>query len=265
MKPFTIGAPAPKSNTKTKTRARTRVGTRAKSVPNNYDNPYASKRPSSTTLTKMELLKSLPAKYIALGHGVYQDRKHFVVPKDVLIIFVSQPSRYLPQYIITSDFYKYFGSANRNYSNRNVIVPSVLNHRYERMFGPGERLYDLTLEFKDPAWPGMGLHRLPIEQNIFKNEKNPGKYSGKMGRLHDLVVEQGPGVYFIVSCRATANQPFNQFVQNRSIQYFKENSPSLGSRIQAVNKAQGGILSKRRMEFSPNGSRPSKRARTSYS
>ena len=264
MKPFTIGAPAPASAPKSRVRVRTRVRTQAKSVPNNYNNPYASNRPSSTTITKMELLKSLPDKYIALGHGGYQDDKYFVVPKDVLIIFVSQPSRYLPQYIITPDFYKYFERANRNYSNRTVSVPSVLEGRYERMYGPGEQIYDLTLEFKDPNWPGMGLHSLPIEQGIFKNETKPGEYSGKMGRLNELV-KKGPGVYFIVSCRALPYQPFYQYVQNQTIQYFPTNTTwLLGSRIQRANKASKSMKKRRMVDPRPRPG-PSKRAKTSNS
>jgi len=210
----------------------------------------------TTTLTKLELVRTLRKKYISLGHGTYESHDYFVVPKNVVIIFVSRSSRYLPQSVVSPEFYNYFGKSDRNYSNRNVNVPEILEGRYERIYGPGEQVANLSLDFNDPDWPGMGLHRLPIAQGTFKTD--PGKYVGMKGNLKQLV-EEGPGVYFIVSCRAIVyprKQPYDQKNQSRTVKYFLPSAITLGGQVQAQNEISQSLRKRRRI--SPGISRTKK-------
>ena len=67
-----------------------------------------TKRRFTTSLTKLELIRTLRNKYIALGHGTYESSDYFVVPNNVVIIFISRSSRYLPQSVVSPEFYRYF-------------------------------------------------------------------------------------------------------------------------------------------------------------
>ena len=187
--------------------------------------------------TKRILTKTLP-KYIMMGHGVYtKSPKVFTVPDDKVYIFVSKSSRYLPQSIITPEFYKYFKSLSGP-------MPKVLQGWKQRIYGPGDRCSDISLNFSDPAWPGMGIHKLPLKADQFKTTL--GELSGMKGPLSEL--NAPPGVYFIISCRAITGQSTRYGNQSANYLFSKG---STHQRIQNENAASSR-LNKRRREKGPS-------------
>lgn len=163
--------------------------------------------------TKLELIRRLP-KFISLGHGSYdQHAPIFTVPDDTVYIFISKASRYLAQSVITPQFYNFFGRAGKNYTALNSPnMPDVIKGWDTHVYGPGQRMRDITLQYSDPNWPGMGIHPLPITQNQFKT--TPGLFHGQTGPLSSLNLR---GVIFLVNCRAVANQPL--IYNNQSANY----------------------------------------------
>jgi hypothetical protein len=160
----------------------------------------------------IELIRKLP-KYIALGHGAYnKNPSAFIVPPNTVYIFISKASRYLVQSVITPEFYTYFGRANRNYTAKNSRnMPDVVKGWDTHVYGPGQQISDITLQFSDPNWPGMGVHHLPIQQDQFKT--TPGMFSGQTGTLSSLNLN---GVIFIIACRAIEGQSKRYHGQNVS-------------------------------------------------
>ena len=252
-KKLTLSKKLTAAQTKRLTAARTKKLTLSKKL-----TAVRTKQRFTTSLTKIELIRTLRNKYIALGHGTYESHDYFVVPKNVVILFVSRSSRYLPQSVVSPEFYSYFGSPYRNYSSTSINVPQVLDDRYERTYGPGERVANLYLNFRDPQWPGMGLHRLPIAQGTFKT--TPGKYAGLRGTLKELV-QQGPGVYFIVACRAIVGQSEKEFSQLKTVHYYPPFPSILGGQVRLQNEISQSLRKRRRI--SPGISRiKSKKPRT---
>jgi hypothetical protein len=99
----------------------------------------------------------------------------------------------------------------------------------------------------------MGLHRLPIEEGIFKTK--PGKYAGLKGSLKQLV-QQGPGVYFIVSCRAITGQPQWQKDQRKGVHYFRKSPSTLGGQIRMQNSISSSLRKRRRISPGTSSKRP---------
>jgi len=164
--------------------------------------------------TKKHLYETLP-KYLMLGHGQYsRSPGHFTVPERTLYIFVSKSSRYLLQSVVNEQFYKYFSTKKPKGK-----VPSVLEGWQKRVYGPGDRCSDISLQFKDPNWPGMGIHKIPLKADQLKTTK--GFLGGQSGSLSEF--KSPPGVYFIVACRAVAGQ--NARYTNQKANYlFTKNS-----------------------------------------
>ena len=190
--------------------------------------------------TKRSLIKKLP-KYIMLGHGLYSSSpKVFVVPDDKIYIFLSKSSRYLPQSIITPEFYKYFRTLTGP-------GPKILEGWQQRVYGPGDQCSDIGLSFVDPVWPGMGIHKLPLKADAFKT--TPGDLAGTSGTLSNL--NGPPGVYFIVSCRAISGQSI--LYQNQSATYIfpkgsthqrVQNEDTASARLNKRRREQGTALRK---------------------
>ena len=182
-------------------------------------------------LTKQELIKKLP-KYIMLGHGEYDPKPNYiVVPEKTVFIFLSKASRYLPQSIIDQDFYSFFGTRERNYSvTQTQNMPDVVKGWFAHTYGPRQRMSDIKLDFNDPMWPGMGLHKLPILPNQFKT--TPGKFQGQNGTLSQLLPLIGPGVYFITSCRALPQQSERHFMNIHTDYFFPLGTPYRNRQIE---------------------------------
>jgi len=196
--------------------------------------------------TKLELIRKLP-KFIALAHGEYDPHAPiFTVPDDTVYIFVSKASRYLLQSVITPQFYNFFGRADKNYTALNTPnMPNVIKGWNTHTYGPGQRIRDISLQFSDPQWVGMGIHPLPVRDNQFKT--TPGLYNGQTGPLSTLKLK---GVIFIVACRAVKNQP--NFYNNQTANYqFPKNT--IQSHILVENNISKS-LRKRRESSSSNNS-----------
>ena len=203
--------------------------------------------------TKQELIRRLP-KYIVLGHGTYQSHPPtFIVPANTVFIFVSKASRYLVQSVITDEFYNYFSSTSRNYTRVNKNTPDLFKNLNTRVYGPGERMSDITLSFKDPEWPGMGIHPLPINKNQFKTTK--GALSGKTGTLSSL---SEPGVFFIVSCRAIQGQ--SNLYRNQRVNYLFDPT-STHARLVNENKISKSLYKRRSNSNSNSNSNTDKKRR----
>ena len=196
--------------------------------------------------TKLELIRKLP-KFIALAHGEYDPHAPiFTVPDDTVYIFVSKASRYLLQSVITPQFYNFFGKAGKNYTALNTPnMPNVIKGWNTHVYGPGQRMRDISLQFSDPQWPGMGIHPLPVKPDQFKT--TPGLYNGQTGPLSSLKLK---GVIFLVNCRAVKNQP--NFYNNQTANYqFPRNT--IQSHILVENNISKS-LRKRRESSSSNNS-----------
>ena len=83
----------------------------------------------------------------------------------------------------------------------------------------------------------------------------PGKYSGLSGNLKQLV-QQGPGVYFIVACRAIVGQPEYQQSQQKTIHYYPAFPSILGGQVRLQNEISQSLRKRRRV--SPGISRTKK-------
>ena len=196
--------------------------------------------------TKLELIRKLP-KFISLAHGEYDPQAPiFIVPDDTVYIFVSKASRYLLQSVITPQFYNFFGRADKNYTALNSSnMPNVIKGWNTHVYGPGQRMWDITLQFSDPQWPGMGIHPLPVKQNQFKT--TPGLYNGQTGPLSSLKLK---GVIFLVNCRAVKNQA--NFYSNQTANY-KFTPNTIHANIIVENNISKN-LRKRRESSSSNNS-----------
>lgn len=197
--------------------------------------------------TKLELIRKLP-KYIALAHGGYNDNPStFVVPDDTVYIFLSKASRYLMDDVITPQFYDFFGRADKNYTAINSPnMPNVVKGWDARTYGPGQMISDITLQFSDPKWPGMGVHPLPIRQDQFKT--TPGLFNGQIGPLSSLKMK---GVIFIVACRKVGQQA--QWFTNQKLNYvFPPNSTH--ARLLEQNKISKSLRKRRESSSSNNSS-----------
>ena len=158
-----------------------------------------------TSETKIELIKSKP-KYILLAHGSYSNPPPvFIVPPKTVIIFISKASRGLAQSIVTDQFYNFFGRSNRNYSQLNSSnMPEIVKGWNTHTYGPGQQISDINLSFRDPEWPGMGIHTLPIGPNQFKIRS--GQFAGQEKTLSTLQFPPGGSVLFVVACRGLSRQ-----------------------------------------------------------
>jgi hypothetical protein len=199
---------------------------------------------NSKNITKRELIKRLP-KFLALSHGSYSTTsKFFIVPEKTVFIFLSKASRYLLQSVVDDDFYRFFG-AERNYTKpySPTNMPKVLEGWDKRVYGPGQRMRDITLQFSDPQWPGMGIHHLPIRHNQLKT--TPGQYQGLTGELSSLKMPPSGAVIFIVACRGFQGQ--NASYSNQKANYkFRPNMPH--AQLLVENKVSSSLTKRRRSE-----------------
>ena len=189
--------------------------------------------------TKRELIRRLP-KYISLAHGVYSSHTYFTVPENTVYIFISKASRYLLQSVITDKFYKFFGNDKRNYTAKETNnMPGVMKGWHMRVYGPGQRMGDIELHYEDDDWPGMGIHRLPIKPNQFKETE--GYSHGETIMLSSLKIQ---GVIFLVNCRATTDQ--SKMYSNQLNEY-KFPESSLESYLLLQNIVSSSLNKRRRL------------------
>ena len=163
--------------------------------------------------------------YISLAHGEYPSTniRPYVLPDNLYIIYVSKASRYLLQSIIDDDFYRYFGNVpliKNSIRDARSWKPSVLDGMFQRVYGPGDVIADIVLSFKDSAWPGMGIHQLPIRPNQFKT--SPGAFNGREMFVSQVLSSTSyphPTVIFLVNCRGTTGLSSNYSKQNINYNY----------------------------------------------
>jgi hypothetical protein len=170
--------------------------------------------------------------YMLFGHGVYKrDVTTFTVPAGKYFIFISRTSRYLPQSVVTPEFYNFFTDLAqiKGLLKDEVEPPRFMSNWRNRTYGPGDSCPDLTLHMQDTQWPGMGAHRLPLVQNGLRIAPTLGGSGGNL-KISEV---PGTGVFFIVACRATETQSVNFRNLNRNSYNFAPGS--LENRLQRQN------------------------------
>ena len=158
--------------------------------------------------------------YVSLAHGVYETSniRPYVIPDNLYVVYVSKSARYLAQSVVDADFYRYFGSVplvKNSIRDARSWKPSVLDGMFQRVYGPGDVIADIMLRYKDPEWPGMGIHRLPIQPNQFKMFR--GDFNGRTMHISEVLSSttySTPTIVFFVNCRATTNTPSSYIRQN---------------------------------------------------
>ena len=184
--------------------------------------------------TKADLIKRLP-KYVMLGHGMYDQKpRRFIVPPNTVYIFASRASRYLPQSVLTPQFYRFFSDPTLCKAE-----PEVLKGWKQRVYGPGDVFDDIRITFEDPLWPGMGLHKMPLYPGRFRFSPG-GKFHGQDRNLSSLPL--APGVYFIIACRAIWDQS-PRYINQRTNYLFSRGSTH--ERIASQNVASSRLQKRR--------------------
>lgn len=180
-----------------------------------------------------------------LSHGSYGlTFNTFTVPPEQFIIFVSRTSRYLPQYIIDSQFKTIFTDINKI---KRVIreeyhpLPPYLEGLKTRTYGPGDSCPNLKLQMSDPKWPGMGVNHLPL---IWREQlkTKQGEYNGITTTLSNYTRK---GVTFVVACRAVETQSMN-YMGVKDVYTFPQNSTEYA--LQMQNLISSRSLKRRRDE-----------------
>jgi hypothetical protein len=170
--------------------------------------------------TKREVMMTSDELYVSLAHGGYETSniRPYVIPDNLYVVYVSKASRYLAQTVIDSDFYRYFGSVplvKNSIRDARSWKPSVLDGMFQRVYGPGDVIANILLQYRDPEWPGMGIHRLPIQPNQLR--VIPGDFHNRTMHISDVLSSTTyptPTIVFFVNCRATTNTPSNYMRQN---------------------------------------------------
>lgn len=203
--------------------------------------------------TKLHLFQRLP-KFIMLGHGGYPlSHRQVVVPRDTMLVFLSKPSRYLMNSVVTPDLYTYFEDPKFT-----APEPPTVRGWNQRMYGPGDVVDDLYLVFEDAKWPGMGIHKLPLKpgEHVFNSKK--GAEHGQKGYISKLIKQ--PGVYFIIACRAVEGQ--HPFYSNQTVSYIFAKG-SKHERLQAYNAVTARLTKRRRVTtgLRKNANEPSAKRR----
>lgn len=193
--------------------------------------------------TKRNALRRQTDFKMILAHGQYGITTELttILPNQY-IIFVSRTSRYLPQHVIDRRFKEIFTSLTliKDLIKGTLTnVPPYLKDLETRTYGPGDQCPDLMMQMRDPAWPGMGVHQLPLswpnQLRILPGEANGQTY--KISQYH------GTGVTFIVACRGVEGQNSSYSgVVNRYI--FPPGS--IYSRLQTQDEISARILKRRR-------------------
>jgi hypothetical protein len=86
---------------------------------------------------------------------------------------------------------------------------------FKRVYGPGDIIADIKLSYRDPEWPGMGIHKLPIQPNQLR--MIPGAFHNRTMYISEVLSStsyQTPTIVFFVNCRGTTNMPSNYMRQN---------------------------------------------------
>jgi hypothetical protein len=212
-------------------------------------------------------------KYLILCHGI-TTLGTFKVPDDMTIVFISEPGEKLPQRVVDRKFYDIFANPayeSRYYDYDNKKTKTLLQ-RFgewaERVYLPGSECPDLNLNPNDPAWPGMGLHALPLqgflarhpahhENTIVDPEGLANELRARYGTFKNDVVRGNliplksakskpllsevniPGVVFIAACREPTAAPGTGKIQQKRQE----------RNVEIAKATEMNLLRKQRMEL----------------
>lgn len=220
--------------------------------------------------TKRDAMRSSANMYLSLAHGGYDtnNTQPYVIPNNVYVVYASKASRYLMDSMMDDDFYRYFGSVpliKKSIKDARSWKPEVLRGMFQRVYGPGDVIADINLTYKDTNWPGMGIHKLPI-QPIDMTGPSGGIFSGRTMNISDVLSVlrfRTPTILFFVNCRGTTG--LSTYYQRQNINYNFGGS-TLENYLIVHNRISSRMTKRRREENTlrrRNNIRPAKRQRLS--
>lgn len=197
-------------------------------------------------------------KNLVLAHG-YPNEKYgtFRVPDNQIFVFVAEPGKLLSQDFIDNKFYELFSKPN---------VFGIPDEWIKRTYVPGSECPNVRLDPKDPMWPGMGLHALPLNGFLAVHPNRPGdpvrdpsglakkifphnpafKNNVVRGRPVDFLSNvAADGVVFVVACRKVFLSPNVTIVKKATVSIPSSSIKNIRARALAAKEMRKTNVARR--------------------
>ena len=164
-------------------------------------------------------LNALAAKkfYWVIGHGKTLEYATDKVPRNTWVVFISRPGHYLNSLGFISSEVFTEGYLRNTELVRNLMLDLVPEdrlppgirmihptHWIQRLYGPGDKLPATGISLRDTE-PDTDLDDLCGITNTASKSPGP-KFHGSRLKMSTLLQRNGPGIYFVLACRASSTQ-----------------------------------------------------------